>query len=113
MRVKRYSIMSTNEYQMPSQERRNICDREQYEILKGCSAKRSITEWNIYRSEHPDTKINLQNADLREVNFSDARGLLQSARNGRPVGHKIGSPWLHVASKLLADWRWVKQATAR
>jgi predicted metal-dependent phosphoesterase TrpH len=45
--------------------------------------------------------------------FSDARGLLQSARNARPVGRRIGSPWLHVASKLLADWRWVRQVIAR
>lgn len=40
-------------------------DQEQYDILKRCSEKKSIAEWNNYRAEHPKTKINLQNADLR------------------------------------------------
>jgi predicted metal-dependent phosphoesterase TrpH len=37
--------------------------------------------------------------------FCDAPGFLRSAIHARPVGKRIGSPWLHVASRLLADWR--------
>ena len=65
--------MSTNDNQIASQERRNVCDREQYDILRRCSEKKSISEWNKYRAEHPETKINLQNADLRGVRLEGAQ----------------------------------------
>ena len=65
--------MSTNENQIAFQERRNVCDREQYDILRRCSEKKNIAEWNKYRAEHPETKINLQNADLRGARLEGAQ----------------------------------------
>jgi hypothetical protein len=61
--------MSTNEDQIAYQERRNACDQGQYDILRRCSEKKNIAEWNKYRAEHPETKINLQNADLRRASL--------------------------------------------
>jgi len=65
--------MSTNEDQIASRERRNVCDQEQYDILKRCSEKKNIAEWSTYRAEHPETKINLQNADLRRASLEGAQ----------------------------------------
>ncbi len=46
--------------------------QEQYDMLKRCSAKKDMTEWNQWREEHPDEEIylegaNLSNRDLRGV----------------------------------------------
>ena len=51
--------------------------QEQYDILKRCSEERNIAEWNNYRAEQPETKINLQNADLRKASLVSAN--LQNA----------------------------------
>ena len=48
-------------------------NQEQYDILKRCSEQKNITEWNNYRAEHPETKINLQNADLRRARLEGAK----------------------------------------
>jgi len=69
----KHSTMSTNEDQRAFQERRNVCDQEQYKILIHCSEKKNIAEWNKYRAEHPETKINLQNADLRRARLEGAQ----------------------------------------
>jgi len=41
--------------------------QEQYEILKRCSEKKDITEWNEWRKKHPKEKILLEGADLGEA----------------------------------------------
>lgn len=48
-------------------------DQEQYDILKRCSQKKNIMEWNSYRAEHPEVRIYLQNADLRRARLEGAK----------------------------------------
>jgi len=47
-------------------------NQEQYDILKRCSEKQNIAEWNNYRAEHPKVRIELQNADLRRARLEGA-----------------------------------------
>ena len=48
-------------------------NQEQYDILKRCSEKKNIAEWNNYRAKHPDTKINLQHANLGRTRLEGAK----------------------------------------
>jgi hypothetical protein len=58
------------------------CDLDQYEMLKCCSDKKDMTEWNKWRLANPNEDIflegsnfwraNLQNAKLWGVNLQDA-----------------------------------------
>lgn len=48
--------------------------QEQYDMLKRCSEKKDITEWNQWRKDNPDEDICLEGRDfkgfwLKEVNF--------------------------------------------
>jgi uncharacterized protein YjbI with pentapeptide repeats len=50
------------------------CDLDQYEMLKRCSDKKDMTEWNEWREKHPDEHICLRGKDfsgfyLRKANF--------------------------------------------
>jgi len=50
------------------------CDLEQYEMLKRCSERKDMTEWNEWREKHPDEHIWLRGKDfsgfyLRKANF--------------------------------------------
>lgn len=45
------------------------CDLDQYEILKRCSEKKDISEWNQWRIDHPDEDILLEGADLAHFNL--------------------------------------------
>ncbi|MHC4166393.1 MAG: pentapeptide repeat-containing protein [Planctomycetota bacterium] len=56
-----------------SRENQGTFNQEQYDILKRCSDKRNIAEWNSYRAEHPETTIRLQNADLRGGSLEGAQ----------------------------------------
>ena len=38
--------------------------QKQYDLLKSCSDKKDMTEWNKWREEHPDEEIRLQEAHL-------------------------------------------------
>ena len=53
------------------------CDPDQYAMLKRCSNKRDLTEWNDWRKKNPDSEVWLQGADferffLESVNFKKA-----------------------------------------
>ena len=48
-------------------------NQEQYDILKRCSEQKNIAEWNKYRGEQPEMKINLQNANLRRARLEGAK----------------------------------------
>jgi hypothetical protein len=37
--------------------------------------------------------------------FSDVAGFRRALKAARPVGNQLGSPWLHVGSKLVAEVR--------
>lgn len=48
--------------------------------------------------------------------FSDVAGFREALKAARPVGDRIGSPWLHVGSRLVAEVRrfvpnWRREAT--
>jgi len=94
------STMSTNEEQRVFHERRNVCDRQQYDILRRCSEKKNIAEWNKYRAEHPDTRINLQNADLRKANLEGAQ-----LREGNFRGARFDGANLFAVDFRNADLR--------
>ena len=48
------------------------CNKEQYELLMRCSAKKDMTEWNKWREEHPDEEIYLENANLKHAHLENA-----------------------------------------
>jgi uncharacterized protein YjbI with pentapeptide repeats len=45
------------------------CDLDQYEILKRCSGKKDMTEWNEWQKENPKEEIWLQGAKLRNAHL--------------------------------------------
>ncbi len=49
--------------------------------------------------------------ELRD--FSDAEGFISAIQNAHPVGHRLGAPWLHVASRLIAETRRFSPTPAR
>jgi hypothetical protein len=56
-----------------SQEAQSRFNQEQYDILKRCSEKKNITEWNSYLADQPEIRIHLQNADLRRAKLEGAK----------------------------------------
>jgi uncharacterized protein YjbI with pentapeptide repeats len=46
--------------------------QEQYDMLKRCSDKKDMTEWNEWRKKNPDEKILLEKADLERAYLEDA-----------------------------------------
>jgi uncharacterized protein YjbI with pentapeptide repeats len=48
------------------------CNIEQYRMLKRCSKKRDVTEWNTWRGENQRAKIMLTGADLHGVRLTGA-----------------------------------------
>jgi len=46
--------------------------QEQYDMLKRCSKKKDITEWNEWREKHPEEEILLEDADLVGANLQKA-----------------------------------------
>lgn len=47
-------------------------NKEQYEMLRRCSEKKDISEWNNWRSENPTEDIMLQGAHLHEFHLAGA-----------------------------------------
>ena len=45
--------------------------QQQYDLLKRCSAKMDMTEWNKWREKHPDEEIWLQGANLRRAHLEN------------------------------------------
>ena len=46
--------------------------QKQYDLLKSCSDKKDMTEWNKWREEHPDEEIRLQEAHLEKAYLREA-----------------------------------------
>ena len=59
--------MPGSKYDGPKFEPGARCIIEQYEMLKRCSAKGDITEWNEWREENPDFPVILQGANLQKA----------------------------------------------
>ncbi|TKJ34015.1 MAG: hypothetical protein CEE38_19070 [Planctomycetes bacterium B3_Pla] len=55
------------------QEDQSKLNQKQYDILKRCSEKQNISEWNSYCAEQPEIRIHLQNADLRGARLEGAK----------------------------------------
>ena len=49
------------------------CDPEQLALLKKCSAKKDMTEWNNWHQENPNEEIWLQGANLGQAHLEGAR----------------------------------------
>jgi len=47
------------------------CDQEQYDMLKRCSDKKDMTEWNEWRKANPEEEILLEGMDLIKSNLDD------------------------------------------
>ncbi len=48
------------------------CDPKQLDLLRKCSDKRDISEWNKWREENPEEEIWLEGADLEEAHIEGA-----------------------------------------
>jgi hypothetical protein len=66
-------IMARENDNAVSREAQSMFNREQYEILKRCSQRKNIMEWNSYCADHPEIGISLQNADLRRACLEGAK----------------------------------------
>jgi len=42
------------------------CDLDQYEMLKRCSGKKDMTEWNQWRNHYPAQDVLLEGIDLKD-----------------------------------------------
>ena len=62
---------SNSEKKRPEKERR--FSQEQYDMLKRCSEKKDMTEWNDWCEEDPDEEIWLERADLRDAHLENAK----------------------------------------
>jgi hypothetical protein len=54
-------------------------EQKQYDMLKRCSAKKDMTEWNEWRERHPDEDISLEGAELRGV-WLDGANLMHASK---------------------------------
>jgi len=116
---------SESKDEKPSEGRR--FSQEQYDMLKRCSDKKDMTEWNEWRKENPTedillegafligahlksaylTNAHLENANLSQSNLDDSD--LSSARleNARFRGASLRNANLTGASLKDAELRWV------
>ncbi len=61
---------SENKKEQPDKEPR--CDPKQLELLKKCSEKKDMTDWNNWREENPKEEIWLQGVNLRHAHLKKA-----------------------------------------
>ena len=80
--------------------------QEQYDMLKRCSDKKDMTEWNQWRKQHPEEDICLDGADfaqccLRGANFMRGKVCEENERTIEYTGE------IHLdQSRLGACRRW-------
>jgi len=72
---------SKPDQQPPEGERR--FSQKQYDLLKSCSDKQDMNEWNQWRQEHPDLDIELDGSPFGKVYFKGAY-LYSGSRLGVP-----------------------------
>ena len=83
----------------PEQEQPKF-NQDQYEMLKRCSKKGDITEWNNRRKENPGEEIWLQGADLMEDELQGANLMKANLQGARLGGARLQGAQL-LESKLL------------
>jgi hypothetical protein len=74
---KRQVKMSEENNKSQNQEQPRRFNQQQYDLLKKCSDKKDMTEWNEWRKKNPNEVVWLQGAyfegwHLQEVNFMHA-----------------------------------------
>jgi uncharacterized protein YjbI with pentapeptide repeats len=62
---------SRPDQKQPESERK--FSQQQYDLLKRCSEKKNMSEWNEWRKEHPDDEIRLQGVDLRQTHLENVK----------------------------------------
>lgn len=80
------------------QEQRRKFDQEQYERLVRCLEKMDLSQWNNWRTDHPEVEILLQGAILGRVNLCDA-----DLRSANLQGAELGGANLQNADLRSAD----------
>ena len=80
------------------QEQRRKFDQEQYERLLRCLEKMDLSQWNNWRTDHPEVEILLQGAILGRVNLCDA-----DLRSANLQGAELGGANLQNADLRSAD----------
>ena len=51
----------------------SIFNQKQYDMLKSCSDKKDMTEWNERRNQHQEDKIRLVGANLQKAELQKAK----------------------------------------
>jgi len=64
--------MDESKSQQQGLKRERRFSQEQYEMLKRCSEKKDITEWNKWREEHKGESVLLEGANLEGAQLTDA-----------------------------------------
>jgi len=82
------------------QEQGRKFDQEQYERLLRCLEKMDLTQWNDWRTAHPEVEILLQDAVLGRANLRDA-----DLRSANLQGAELGGANLQNADLRSADLR--------
>ncbi len=87
--------------------------QEQYEMLKRCSDKGDVKEWNEWQTAHPREPILLQGANLRcaklqGINLVEARLQRADLTGAKLQGARLGGADLHGAELFGADLREAK-----
>jgi len=77
--------------------------QEQYDILKRCSDKKDMTEWNEWREKNPDEEIWLQGADLGDAHLENANLLGAHLENADLLGAHLENADLEGAHLENAD----------
>ena len=78
------------------------CDLDQYEMLKRCSDKKDVTEWNDWRIQNPTKDVFLEGSNLQHAYLKGA--LLNTSLNSGFSGDvHLGYAKLHGADLSDAD----------
>ncbi|MFH1731352.1 MAG: pentapeptide repeat-containing protein, partial [Planctomycetota bacterium] len=93
------------------------CNVEQYRMLKRCSEKRDVTEWNTWRDENRDAEIWLSGADLHQARLKGAslpKAHLEGAELWRVHLEKANLLTAHLEGARLwaahLDGAWLQRA---
>ncbi len=86
----------------PEHERK--LDQEQYEMLRRCSEKKDVTEWNDWRQKHPRMPVFLEGADFRRAHLEDANFRLARLEGADFFDANVGDADFFVAHLEGADF---------
>jgi len=88
------------------------CDLDQYEMLKRCSDKKDMTEWNEWRKAHPTEDILLEGADLKDAYLEGANLIRAKFCPESERGHTTKG-FLKVYSRRIANLQGANIGKAR